>query len=102
MAKARAQKIIKRSDLQELTIEAMHTPQISMGTNIANEWPGIDPLAYVWGECITYGSFAKYGMGASNGGLSYASVVRVNPKTLGDFESKCIEPWFKQKGWTIQ
>ncbi len=94
-------KTIQRSVLQAMVIEAMKDPGISMATKIATEWPGVNPLAYVWGECITYGPFAKDGMGAAKGGLSYASVVKAQPKTLGDFEAKCVEPWFKQNGWAI-
>jgi len=41
-------------------------------------------------------------MDAGSKGLSWASVVKASPKTLGEFESKCIEPWFTGQGWIIQ
>jgi hypothetical protein len=95
------QKIIKRSHIEALIGEALGRPGMLMKTQIANAFPGLNPLAYVWGRCRTYGAFAKDGMDADNGGLLYADVVTVAPKTLGDFEKKCIEPWYTKNGWRI-
>jgi hypothetical protein len=96
-----AKNTIKRSDIQTMIGEALGQHGIPMKANIATTFPGVNPLAYGWGQCRIYGPFAKDGMDADKGGLSYASVVKAAPKTLGDFETKCIEPWFKKNGWTI-
>jgi hypothetical protein len=94
-------KTIKRSHIEVLIGEALGRPGILMKTQIANAFPGLNPLAYVWGRCRTYGAFAKDGMDSDSNGLSYAAVVVANPKTLGDFEKKCIETWYRQNGWKI-
>ena len=98
----RASKTITRLTITKLIGEALGQPGIPMTANIATTFPGVNPLAYVWGECRIYGPFAKDGMDADRGGLSYDSVVAAAPKTLGDLDTKCIEPWFKNNGWTVK
>lgn len=101
MGKAPKPKEISRSYIERTIGEALRQPGILMTAPIATTFPGLNPLAYVWGTCRIYGEFAKDGMDRDAGGLAYASVVRKNPKTLGEFERNCIEPWYVAKKWKI-
>lgn len=96
-----SRKAISRSIIRAMIGEALDIPGVLMSVVINDEFPGVNPLAYVWGQCRVYGPFAKDGMDAKTGGLSFASVLKASPKTLDDLEKQCIEPWFKGKGWTV-
>jgi hypothetical protein len=98
---------ITRSTLQGLLIKALETPEFTpnMKTPIATTYPP-DGLFHVWRQCVredTPSPFIPYGMGDNQNGLSLAAVQAVTPapKTLSDFEQKCIEPWFNHHGYHV-
>lgn len=98
---------ITRSTLQGLLIKALETSDFTpdMKTVIATTYPP-DGLFHVWRQCVredTPSPFIPYGLGDNETGLSLATVQAVTPapKTLGDFEQKCIEPWFAQHGYQV-